>query len=263
VSSSPKLYVTCDESLVIDTWSSTAPAALTITARVLTPQGRIDTLSWSHTPNSNRARATSYYPLAEGWLLSVIVDATDLAYQRGHCWCELSLMRGGGSNGVLEAVLLADYIAGTARLGWPGGFVRSSIEGPGLVEAAYGSTPAAGAEISKTVPANALWRLLALEFGLTTSVTAANRLPRLVIDDGTNDLQRLEVPAVQAASLTRTYSWAPGMPSRVAVASDNLMPLPLNTLLPSGYRFRTVTDSIQAADQYTAPRFLLEEWIQP
>jgi len=257
------MYVTCDDSLEVDTFSSAAPVNLSISARVLTPQGRIDIQNWSHTPATNRSQATSCYPLAEGWLLSVVVMSAELGYLRGHCWCVVSILHGAADVGLITAVLLGDYATGSGWLGWPGGFIRSSVEGPGRVYSLIGSAPAAGAEISQAVPTNALWRLLALEFGLTTGVAAATRLCRLVIDDGTNDLQRVEAAQTQVASLTKTYSWGPGMPSRVAVTSDNLAPIPQDTRLPSGFRIRTVTDSIQAADQYTAPRFLLEEWIQP
>jgi hypothetical protein len=246
VPASPELYVTSDESLVIDTWSSTAPAPLIVTARVLTPEGRIDTLTWSNTPHADRSRATNYFTLAEGWLLSVSVDATGLAYRRGQCWCQIALMRGAAANGVVESTLISDYIAGTARLAWY-----------------IGNVPAAGAEIAVTVPVGALWRVLALSFALVTDGNGGNRTVTLYIDDGTYFYAIVEPPVQQGISGTRQYSYAAGYPVHTPLVTAMQVAIPQDLRLPAGCRIRTITTGIDAGDQYNAPALLVEEWMQP
>jgi len=125
------LYIGPNEALIVDTWNSMTPAALAIVARVLTPSGEVHTSRWAHTPTSNRARTTTYHRVPEGFLLSLIVDATGAAYRRGHCWCQVGIQVGEGATGVPHAQLISDYVTGTARLAWPGGQLRSSVEGRG------------------------------------------------------------------------------------------------------------------------------------
>ena len=257
------LYIFREDQLVIDTWSSTAPGAIHIKARVLTPEGRIQTSAWTHMPNSDRSQATTYHDLGEGFLLGVMVLAPGLAYRRGHCWCLATLQRGRGAVGLLEHVLIADYVTQTGRLVWPGGQIRSSVEGPGLIRSVAGADPAAGAEVLVTVPTRARWRPHSIRFVLVTDNTAVNREADLVIDDGATTLLIIEPPALQGASATRGYNYGADFPSQVALTQEFLIPLPVGLILLAGYRIRTVTTNIQAADNYGAPQVLVEEWIEP
>lgn len=256
-------YVDEDDTLVVDSWSSTSPAPLVITAVVVTPQGQVQTLSWTHTQNSNRTRATNYFPLAEGFLLSVIVDAMGLAYNRGQCWCTVGLQLGSGSVCVPHSQLIADYITGAARLAWPGGIIRSAPEGPGLISSVAGNDPAAGAEISVTVPTGARWRLVGLLATLVTDATVANRTVNLVIDDGANAVFRAAAQTAQTASLTVIYSFGASLPSQATAGGVSINPLAEALPLAAGYRIRTVTTNIAGGDNWGAPQLLIEEWIQP
>lgn len=133
----------------------------------------------------------------------------------------------------------------------------------GAIRSVSGRDPAAGAEISITVPAGAVWRVLGLRFELVTDATAADRQVDLLIDDGANTLLRIEPPAVQAASLTRGYNCGPGLPARTVLTSQFLMPLPVDTLLAGEWRIRTVTANLQAADNFGAVYLWVEEWLSP
>jgi hypothetical protein len=257
------LYIGPDESLVVYTWSSAAPQALTITARVLTLAGLIQTASWTHTPNTDRSLATTRQALAEGFLLSLIVGAHASTYRRGQCWCQIDLQRGEGAAGVVVAELISDYITGTSQLSWPDGQIHQSTERPGLVRSVTGTDPAAGAEITQTVPTGARWRLLGVRAALTTDATAATRQVTLLLDDGTATLFSIPAASSQTASLTYTYNWAPSVPSTPVNALNVWGPLPGDLFLQAGYRIRTSTASFQAGDNWTAPQLLLEEWIEP
>jgi len=256
-------YVNENATLVIDTWSSTAPAALTITAEVLTADGQITLSSWSHTPNTNRTRATSRFPLIEGFLLSVIVDATGLAYRRGHTWCMVSIQRGEAATGVAEAVLIADYITDTRRLAWPVDVLSRPTDGLGLISSVAGSDPAAGAEWSITVPAGARWRVLGVIATLTTSATVASRIATLVVDDGTNWLYNSAAQTAQGASQYVVYCWGAALPSAATAGGVSNNPLPTGLDLAPGYRLRSSTANLQVGDDWSAPRALVQEWVEP
>lgn len=135
--------------------------------------------------------------------------------------------------------------------------------GPGQIRAVAGADPAAGAEITVRVPETAQWRLLGLRFELVTDATVANRQVDLLIDDGANTVLRIEPPAVQAASLTDGYNYGPGLPARALLTSEFLIPLPVKVVLPGGWRIRTVTANLQAADNFGAVYLWVEEWLNP
>jgi hypothetical protein len=257
------LYIGPNEHLVVDTWSSTAPAALAIVARVLTPGGEVHTSRWSHRPNTDRSRATTYHALPEGFLLAVIVDATGAAYRRGHCWCQVGIQVGGAATGVPHAELISDYVTGAARLAWPGGQLRSSVGGPGLLRSITGTDPPAGSEISETVPTGARWRLLGLLFSFTTDATATTRYVNIDFDDGVNPFARTASAYAHPASTGRYYSALPHS-QRGDLTYVAAIPVAIpGQELSAGWRVRTVTGNIAAGDNYSAPQLLVEEWIEP
>lgn len=117
------------------------------------------------------------------------------------------------------------------------------------------ANPAAGADITYTVPAGVTQQLQTVEFTLTTSATVANRQIILIIDDGTHELWRIIVPVTQAASLTYVYAFG-GTTNDAAVRTvgannEVLSELPAITLA-AGYRIRTSTVNLQAGDQFSA-----------
>lgn len=147
--------------------------------------------------------------------------------------------------------------------------------GEGFIRTVMGTDPgASGEEVLETVPANALWRLLAFGVVLVTSADAAMRVPRLVCDDGTTANRLFMLGgANQAASLTRTHLWTRSSNS-IADDSANLFAdtdtLEVHATIPEGflsegYRLRTSTVAIDttgpAFDNYAAPIFQVEEWL--
>ncbi|MGI8514054.1 MAG: hypothetical protein ACR2NT_02755 [Acidimicrobiia bacterium] len=77
-------------------------------------------------------------------------------------------------------------------------------------EAVTGADPAASAEFSITVPTGERWLLTSVSVPLVQGITQTP-WPRLIIDDGTNDLFASHSgTAAQAASTTCQHSWSEG-----------------------------------------------------
>jgi hypothetical protein len=142
-------------------------------------------------------------------------------------------------------------------------FADGSLAVDGTPTSVAGTDPAAGAEISETVPAGKRWRVLGIQFTLVTNANVANREPVIVVDDGTNTLFQSPAGANHAASLTWAYSASNvGQPVNGTTATTvRQMNLPA-LLLPAGSRIRTSTTNIQAGDNYGAPRLLVQEFAQ-
>jgi hypothetical protein len=120
--------------------------------------------------------------------------------------------------------------------------------------AAVGADPAAGAEVVQQVPVGQAWELLAVRFVLVTSAAVANRRVNLCFDDGGAPILfcKIGAPTAQVASQNIGYTFTVGAP--FTQPSDMVCPIPL-LRLPAGWRWRTITDSIDAGDNFSAPSF--------
>lgn len=96
-----------------------------------------------------------------------------------------------------------------------------------------------------------------------TAVAAANRRPALALDDGTTEFWRWRVGVDQAASQTRAYQFITSLSNEVDRSStfaEMYEPLDAGIFLPPGGRVKTVTQAIQAADDYGAPTLYVVEY---
>lgn len=132
--------------------------------------------------------------------------------------------------------------------------------GPGVLRVVTGTDPAANTEISETVPAGKMWRIISINFTLVTDGTAANRRPRLFFDDGTTEFYRVGSTQDHAASTTYVYTAAAQGASQSNNGNTVMLPLPPDLILGPGFRIRTSTASAQSTDNYGAPAIYVEEW---
>lgn len=126
------------------------------------------------------------------------------------------------------------------------------------------TTPAPGAEYIITPRAGEIWKILAVRSFFTASVAVANRLPTLVVDDGTTDGWQIPIPAVMAASSSQQIGWVADFNAALTVAPNlvTVVPIP-SVILPTGWRLRSETVLIQAADQYSMLSVYFERLDEP
>jgi hypothetical protein len=260
----PGFYLHPDDNLRITVYNALATVRVKATGRRLDAiSGRVEPFEHEFTPTSDRVASIITRRLGEGWLLNLQLFASNAAPLHGQAFAVASIVRGQEGFVVDLATLAAGYVTAKQRVAWPGGIITSSLEGHGALRSIAGSTPAAGAEISETVPTGARWELLAFEATFVTSAVAANRVPQLTIDDGTTVVFRLGAALNQAASLTQRRSWFQGAPAPYLDNASNLpLPIPSNVRLGSGFRIKTVTAAIDVGDQYSAVQYLVREWIE-
>lgn len=130
----------------------------------------------------------------------------------------------------------------------------------GRLRTIVGTDPAAGIEVTETVPAGARWRLVALKVTLVTDATVANRFPVLTIDDGTNVVLAVSVATAVTATQTATFSFADVGANAAPVITAGVVSFPKDFSLFGGYRIKTLTTGIVAGDNYGAPVYLVEEF---
>lgn len=123
------------------------------------------------------------------------------------------------------------------------------------------AAPAAGAEWSQTVPGGEVWRPVAVVMTLVTDANVAARRPRLVYDDGTTQLVRVQTAQGPGATQAFTYSFAVGLGYSQAggTAQDESTGIP-DIPLQGGWRIRSSTVNLQVGDQYSVITLLVSRY---
>jgi len=256
------VYLTGEEELRASSLANASGLGLTISGRILRPDGTISPIKFTHAPNSTRTIATTIVGLSEGWLLGLTVRATTGAPAFGQTWVLLELLRGGGGATDVVQTLGMGFVTANTPLNWPGGVNFLPTDGPGHLRSIVGTTPAAGAEISEVVPTGARWEFLAFRALFVTSAAVANRFPSFIVFDGSSGDYQNGAIVAQAASLSIKYHLAPGAPApQLDGNNDLVIPAPVGIRLAAGFAINTGTANIQAGDQWSAIRYLVREWM--
>lgn len=111
-------------------------------------------------------------------------------------------------------------------------------------------TAANDSDKSFTVPAGAIWQILWIWVEFAATGTVGNRQLVVEIQDaGSNVVAQIRAGAVQAASLTRKYLFAPGMMDLTTFRDTDFLatPIPPGLLLGAGWKVRVYDKTAVAA----------------
>jgi len=253
---------TLEDALEVDTLCSAAGVTLTIAGVMLTSDFQIKAFNFQHTPNSNRTLATSRFHIGSGWLLRVRVTASagTPTFSRVFVW--LRTCRGLTSAALTNSTITSGYVTANTDVYWPGNVAQQPLDGEGFLSSVQVSNPAAGADWVATVPTGARWKLTALFATLAAANAGGVRSVRLLIDDGANVLFEVPASATQAINTTASYSYGQGAGGPITADAVVIeAPLANDLYLLAGWRVRTATGAINAADQWSAISLDVTEWI--
>lgn len=255
-------YIGVDDVLQVTGWADNSSNPLQIQVRILEPNGRISSLPLSFNPTASRAATTKQFPLVEGFLLSL--DITSQGPTRTGQWtyATAGLVKASAATSIIFKTFCAGYVGVNSGLAYPETAFQRPTDGSGVTKSITGAVPAAGADISDTVPVFTRWRLISMRATLTTAITVANRLVSVTLDDGANIFTQTPSNFTQAASIVNIYNLFDSAPYlNVPFNTETLAPLPSNVFLGPGFRIRTSTAGIQATDQWSAAQYLVQEWL--
>lgn len=238
--------------LLVESYCNTA---LTVQIRGYTEN---ELIIHDHTPNSDRSLASSVIGIT-GSPLYITARSSLVGTKRGQCYVRVSLR----IEGVIVATLFAGYVDDTTGVAFPNGKIEDSKSGIGHIRSITGTDPAAGVNISETVPTGALWKLKSLRFTLATDATVANRATILTITDGATELWRCFGNASIPASTTIVTIYSDIGTRDTGLSSCNQTLLPRDFLLPQGYVIATAISSFQAGDNLSALQLFVEEFMNP
>lgn len=257
-------YVGKDDSLWVGAAVNTVGLVVTLNARYLMPNGTIQLNQYTLRFALSRAMTYQQITLPEAFLLSVAATCNLQPGGGASAFVEVLLSRFSPSLFNASQVLCQGYINFNQPVSWPGGVNSTSVDCAGLPRSIGGTTPAAGADISDSVPANAKWGVVSAFFKLVTSAAVANRTLVFVIDDGVNIVQTVVINIVIPAVTTWNISIGQTLQNITLPASgvaNACMPLGVN-LFPL-WRLRTLTTGLQAGDQYSNITYGVQEWLLP
>lgn len=260
----PDIYITVDDLIFFGARNlNPAQNALQLNMRLLRADGQIysEVVLLNNVP-SDGSEANVFAQLAEGFLLSAVVVPQTTNSQRGQTYVNVGIQRGTQTNGVFHEDLISDYISNNYQPTWPGNELHHSIEGPGHLRSIVGTVPAAGADILEVVPANVRWRLVSLVAGLTTSAVPGARGVTFFVQVGANVPFQMEAQVTQAPSTIVGYSVCPGIATSSAASLTQNISFPAGQSLVPGMSIKTVRRNGDVSDQWTAPKYTVEEWIE-
>lgn len=256
------IYLGPDHALRIGSFNSAAGVELAVTGLLYGDDGRMQNFSFRHVPNTDRTLAATDFRVGCGWLLNCQVFASAGTPRRGQCFVRVQAIQSQTMASLSLATILQGYVADTTARAWPGSPIEMGPDGPGVIRQITGTDPAAGVEISETVPSNARWRLLEFRASLVTDATVANRVVAVMLDNGTTVFHAVDGNYNHTASLNADYQLFSYGALGVQQNGRVYLPMPTPLLMPGGARVRTSTVNIQAGDNWGAPQLLVEEWIE-
>lgn len=258
-----QLYTTGEDRLRVVSVNSKTGVTLKVQARLIDAAGVISANAWDHLPAADRTLRSDDYEIGVGAVLNVNVFANAGTPTIGQTFVILQLVRGFGTAAIVLGTLLQGYVTGSQALGWPGSPIVNSIEGSGQFRRIFGTFPAAGGEIAETVPTGVRWQLLTVTAFLNTSVAAGARAPNLLLDDGATPYAVSPQPVALGPAATLRYCWSVSLPLAAAVGTlASVAGLIEPNRLLAGHRFFTTTTNLQAADQWSVPCYLVQEWLE-
>jgi hypothetical protein len=257
------LYIQPEDSflLTINAPLIVLPPTVFLYLRWLRPDGEI--VGLKKNPGIPSPISLFSFTIGEGILLSAtLVGLPNNIPGPGALFATLTVQRDAPESNQNHMVLFSDYLTNYHYPSWPYGRQINSLDGAGRIRSIVGTTPAAGVDISETVPFGTRWRLIAFRASLTTNATAINRQAVLTFDDGANVFaQALSGANIQAAN--NTSSWIFFDTAAVFTTSGFFSaPIPANLFLLANSRIRTVTANLQGTDQWSAPNYLVQEWVE-
>lgn len=209
--------------------------------------------------NQQTIKATSgaltagQYQLPRGVLLSAQIHADNVVHQIGRCFVYASVRVGqaGGNAPLSYKTLISDYVTPLASPTWPASPVTMNRAQDAPVSIA-GTSPAAGAVYTYTVPEYTLLELLAIKCRFVADANAANRRVAVTIrDSGSNSLARYSSATNVTAGLTRFFFFNRDNGPEVTDNTANV--IYSNTigklLLYAGMKIELSVTNIQAGDQ--------------
>lgn len=251
-----------EDVLELTTWNSAAGVTVTLQGRAHVGPGRSVPFTHGHVANTDRSAKTTVATLPRCELLNCIAFVSAGSPTFGQTFVRVAVRRGAGAAFDRLGVLVQGPITASIFRAFPGSTILSPFEAEPFLRGISGSTPGAGVEILETVPTGARWELLTTRFTLQADANINNRRTDFQIKAGANVVYRTANSDTWTASQQPAFVVAPNVGYELVAATlAKTLPSPRSSVMRAGDSFGTFTAGIQVGDQYSAPQYLVREWL--
>lgn len=255
-------YIQNDDRLYVAAYSSASSLRVRFSGYFLSANGEVRQYAVDLAPTNDRAVTSALQSIGEGFILSCIAHLLSGNANRGQCYVRARIQRGTGATIVPIVQLLGGYLSDEFSPSFPYGRIEGPLEGSGYIRQVTGTNPAAGAGADETVPTGARWNLLNFAVAYTTDATVANRYFILDVSSPTEWQIGIISILAQTAGTTR-YIWLAIGTDRVFEVNTAYQSLPLPIVpLTAGWRLSAYATNGVAGDDFGAPLYTVEEWIE-
>lgn len=259
----PAMSAEAWDNLALSAYASASGLTVRFQGEYQLANGTVQHFARDIVPTSDRAATTATMELPVSKLLSMTAILAGGTAKRGQAYVRARAQRATGSGATLVQNLLTGYVSNAYSPSWPTGTQDDPLTGPGYLYSETGTNPAAGAEMVITVPTGARWRIIALCIVLTTAAGGSDRLVHVDFKNGSAIMLRSATPRVQPPAVARNYNLGNLTQIPASVSLSNNLNIPDNFLLPAGTTITTSTSNMGGSDNYDAPTYLVEEWLEP
>lgn len=285
------VYIQRDDRLVIQCMSSFANEVVSVNARLLTPGrdagrtqpdattvdnplgdspfGEVVPIGATVQMGTAYNLVTSIINLAEGYLMSIALSS-QLAPVRGQTYARAYILRGTNTITNASYLLCGDYVTLNTPTGFPFSAYQVPTSGRGWLKNIFTGVVSAGNDPGQSPALGARWNVVSFTGTLTTSATAANRIPTFQVFDPFQGVPVAIFPPTQVipASTVASVTAAPGCGT--SVVSPTIVTIPIGQPTVA-YRalftpadqltIRMATQNIQAGDLWSQVEWCVEEWL--
>lgn len=180
--------------------------------------------------------------------IMLAVAPTALSNTHGDIYVSVSIR----IDGDISIPLLSGYVTRLKGLSWPNTNLAELVPDKGEIVSIQVPTPSVGTDISFTVAANQILHVLSITFKLVTDATAGDRRATFRATLQGTSLLLFIASVVQAASLTREYSF--NTIGEILDTTDDIQifsHLPFNLWLSGGDTLVTQSPNLNAGDQFS------------
>lgn len=257
-------YITADTYLQINVYPTTAENPVTISAKLLLPEGRITTQQWTVIPQVGPNINQFIEPMQEGFLLSLTATiASESTVLRGDTYVQVGLQYSADPSTPLFRVILQGYVTTTCALGYPDGSLEESVSGKGMIQTVVSGTPLPGNDFEYNFPTALRGRIISALATLNTSATVGDRQVNLAIFTSSLPAFGGGSSTTIPASTTANFSFcAIPLGNAPLVNGFIISPIPPDIPLLPGGKVYSVTTNLDSGDQWSPVIVTLETWVE-
>lgn len=192
--------------------------------------------------------------------IMVSVEQTTLSLDQGRIYASVSLL----VNGVYLQQLCSGLVYWSHGISYPSTFTPDSRPNGGEIRIISTANPAAGAQISQSVPSGETWKIKAVSFSLVNAAIAASRRVHIRFDYIGSGVLDFFSDIDQLTGETRKYTCAPVSPVSDSLDdNDIIIPIPADIVLQPDCAITTTVTNMQATDDFGSAVIWAETFFTP